>query len=321
MADVLVELRKLAERRRSQRERLAAAARLTARRSWRQLDRRRLSASWDSGIGQTITRVTTAAQLAAASGAQSYVDSALTMQDVRVAVEESVVAEAFAGWASDGRSLASLLRGTLLGTISRISDGTSVDEALDIGARQLDMFIDTQVIDAGRVADGVGLVRQRAAHGYVRVLTPPSCARCAILAGRIYRSERAFERHPRCDCVHVPIGDKEAGDALKTSARDYFESLSIQEQNRIFTNAGARAIRDGADINQVVNARRGMHSAGSLKFTREGITRRGHFARRTGPMPAGRSRVPMRLTPEAIYELASDRDEAIRLLIRYGYLS
>ena len=52
-----------------------------------------------------------------------------------------------------------------------------------------------------------------------------------------------------------------------------FNNMSEAEQNRVFAKAGARAIRDGADIFQVVNARRHMAYRGA--FTNEGITRFG----------------------------------------------
>jgi hypothetical protein len=98
---------------------------------------------------------------------------------------------------------------------------------------------------------------------------------------------------------------------VRTDPKLYFESLSGPEQDRIFTKVGAQAIRDGADIFQVVNARRtkaGMYTAGGLKYTTESTTKRG---RKRGP----------RLMPESIYKIAgSDRAEAIRLLRFHGYL-
>jgi hypothetical protein len=203
-------------------------------------------------------------------------------------------------------------------------------------------MVDTQVTDAGRVGDGTAGISRRKVRQYVRILTPPSCARCAILAGVEYSMERAFQRHPRCDCIHMPIGTPEAAKGLLFNVKDYFLGLSTAEQNRIFTNAGAQAIRDGADVNQVVNARRGMSTAGGFLsrregpelfgrndltvthrgrvtsggFTTEGITRHGFAGRRM--MKEGITR---RIMPETIYRIASDREEILRLLRRYGYIS
>jgi hypothetical protein len=110
----------------------------------------------------------------------------------------------------------------------------------------------------------------------------------------------------------------------RTDPDAYFHSLSEAEQNRAFGQAGARAIRDGADIGQVVNARRGMYAVGDrygLKATREGMTKRGLARQRMRALErGGRAPARVRLMPESIYRIAADRDEAIRLLYRYGYL-
>lgn len=60
-------------------------------------------------------------------------------------------------------------------------------------------------------------------------------------------------------------------------------------------------------MSQVVNSRRGMHTAGGRSLTRESTTRRG-LAR------------PGRLMPEEIYRIAGSREEAISLLRQHGYL-
>jgi hypothetical protein len=51
------------------------------------------------------------------------------------------------------------------------------------------------------------------------------------------------------------------------------------------------------------------------------MTKRGLARQRLRALEgAGRAPGTVRLMPESIYKLASDRDEAIRLLYRYGYL-
>jgi hypothetical protein len=110
-------------------------------------------------------------------------------------------------------------------------------------------------------------------------------------------------RHPRCDCQHIPAREDMAGD-LRTDPGAYFRSLPEKEQDRLFTADGAQAIRHGADVSQVVNARRGMYTAAGHSFTRTGARR--------GP----------RLMPEQIYlEARGNRAEAIRLLRFHGYLT
>ncbi len=119
--------------------------------------------------------------------------------------------------------------------------------------------------------------------------------------------------------------------------------MSQAEQDKVFGRAGAQAIRDGADMGQVVNARRGMYTAGRLRVaaTREGTTVRGLYGgyeidpvtgqlrrrkasemerRRSGGRHISGTR-SIRLMPEQIYlDAGNDRAEAIRLLRRFGYL-
>src|SRR5690606_34810087 len=115
-----------------------------------------------------------------------------------------------------------------------------------------------------------------------------------------------LQRHPQCDCIHVPAVEDTADD-LRTDPRAYFDSLSEAEQDRIFGKAAAQAIRDGADMSRVVNARRGMYTAGGLRLSREAATRRG----------IGR---PSRLMPEQLYPDACSRDEAVQMHRLHGYL-
>lgn len=117
-----------------------------------------------------------------------------------------------------------------------------------------------------------------------------------------------------CDCLGIPAAENLAGDIL-TDPKVIFESLSPQQQDSIFTAAGAQAIRDGADMNQVVNARRGLTVVGSRLTTTEGTTKRGFAGKRM--QATGQT---IRLMPEAIAELARDRTEAIALLRSNGFL-
>ncbi|ROT29859.1 hypothetical protein [Micromonospora sp. HM5-17] len=311
------------------RRRLADAVARAARREWRRLAVADLSGSWDALLPRLLV-VLAGAQRAAAAMADGYLDRVLAAQEVDAAAEGAVVASALAGVASDGRELASLLREPVITAKSAIGRGATPVRALATGYAHLDMIVRTQVADAGRAADQVALVARRAASGYVRMVVGATCARCIILAGRWYAWNRGFQRHPRCDCVHIPAREDRA-DEVRTDPRALFNTMSREEQDRVFTRAGAQAIRDGADISQVVNARRGMSTAAGqagrrrlvrdemgLYTTREGTTRRGYAGQLLGAQRGGRA---VRLMPESIYELAGgSRDEAIRLLRVHGYL-
>jgi hypothetical protein len=111
---------------------------------------------------------------------------------------------AFAGVASDGRGLASLLDEALVTVKVGLKARTAPDRALASGGSQLEMLAQTTVQDTGRAAVSAGMIARPHVEGYVRVLTLPSCSRCAILAGRVYRWSTGFQRHPRCDCRMLP---------------------------------------------------------------------------------------------------------------------
>jgi hypothetical protein len=135
-----------------------------------------------------------------------------------------------------------------------------------------------------------------------------------------------------------------------TSPMELFEQMSAEEQDRRFGKAGAEAVRLGADLGQIVNARRGMQQASvfgrQTLLTTEGTTRRGVAGRRLIEQGAQTARVAEefatritrggpeqrrvrrervrtpRLMPEAILQAANgDRDEAIRLLQRFGFIA
>ncbi|MFB7671670.1 hypothetical protein ACFC26_09655 [Kitasatospora purpeofusca] len=307
---------------------------------WWSLDRSDLTGSWDAVTGPAIVRTVTAGQLAAAAPADAYVRAVTAADGADPDPAGATRTTAWAGHAADGRDLDSLLYEPVITTKRGIAAGLRTDDAMLSGLNQLLKMATTEVADAGRSATGASITANRTTTGYVRVLNPPSCARCAILAGKEYGWNAGFARHPRCDCVHLPTTRFRRG--RSTMAPDsYFRSLSRAEQDRTFTVHGAQAIRDGADITAVVNARRGISTVGSwvegdvthrgriadaarlgkLATTTEGMTRRGLARQRLRNLQAqGRAPARARLTPEAIYALASDRDDAIRLLYRYGYL-
>lgn len=291
-----------------QRQRLAKAVQDEGRRRWRQVSPGDLR-SWSTQVRDMMV-VLMGAQLAAARQADGYITEALAEQGVDEAAEGAVVPQAFTGTASDGRSLEGLLWTPVVATKMAISQGQTVDRALATGRTTLDMVLRTQVADAGRVADGVAITARRRT-GYVRMVVGRTCPRCTILAGRFYRYNAGFRRHPRCDCIHVPARGEAAArsEGLLSDPKESFDFLSKDEQDRVYTKAAAQAIRDGADMNQVVNARRGMSVAG---VTTEGTSRLGLAGQR---LQGG-----TRLMPESIYKLAGSRDEALSLLRRHGYL-
>lgn len=272
------------------------------------------TSSWPS-IQPRLTALVTAGQYAAAQAAETYVDATLTELAMRAPRVRPLNPRAFAGVAADGRPLGTLLDGAVVNARNAAANGLWSTDALAQGGRWLDMAVHTSIADAGRGATSVAIAARPDVGGYVRMVNPPACARCLVLAGKFYRWNTGFSRHERCDCRHLPSSENVAGD-LVTNPKIYFDSLSEAEQNKAFTVAGARAIRDGADMAQVVNARRGMKVVGSRLTTTEGTTKRGNAGRQMR-----RNGDTQRLMPEAIYEIARDRTEAIDLLRRAGFLA
>jgi hypothetical protein len=286
-----------------QRRMVALARRAAAElgRLWAGVDRAAIAPSWSAAV-ERAAAILESAQSIAAAGAGPYLDALTAEYNVSGDAAGAVRPIGFAGVASDGRDLRSLLRQPAITALTSIGAGDSPARAMASGRFALDMIVRTQVADAVRTADGVALTARPQLPGYVRMLSLPSCSRCVLLAGRRYRWNAGFNRHPRCDCTSIPARENVAGD-IRTDPKAYFRSLTPAEQDRTFTAAGAQAIRDGADIGQVVNARRGMYTAGTVKATHANAGRR------------------IRLMPEQIYkEAGNDRAEAVRLLKLHGYL-
>lgn len=271
---------------------------------WAKVDPKYLDASF-AAVAPRLTAVVVAGQVAAASQADTYVRRVLAEQNVNAPPEGRVSPRGFAGTAADGRSLTSLLAEPLIAAKVASGNGGSLAEIASAGLASLLRIIGSEIPDAGRTADGVAISSRPGVTGYVRMLSPPSCSRCAILAGHWYRWNAGFQRHPRCDCRHIPAAEDVAGD-LRTDPLAALKSGQVTGMSKADSQA---ILRDGADMNQVVNARRGMYTAGGRRFTTESTTKRGVA---TGQL---------RPRPEQIYRDAADRADAIRLLKRFAYIT
>ena len=258
------------------------------------------------------------------------------------------------GFAGDGRTLEGLVDLTprkLLDLLNR-ADGPGPRIAWEEAERWLNLASSTALSDTARQAELLHTAVRPGVDGYVRMLTPPSCSRCAILAGKWYRKNQGFERHPGCDCLHIPASEAVAGDirldpveyfaSLPTAAElaEQYPDLGVHERRKrglisqedVFTRDGAAVIRAGADPSRVVNARRGMVTAQTASgrrrlvsedrfgqqvfLTTESTTRHGAASRRR----TGR-KMSDRLMPESILQIAQDEDDLMRLLKLHGYIA
>lgn len=299
--------------------------------------------SWTT-VGPQITDRVAAAQVLAAAGSTRYVNAAASLDDLSGDAE--VEPAAFAGIDGSGRPLESLLYGAVTTAKTAIGRGLGLQSALNQGSAYLATMAKTSTADIGRASDLTAATAKTYVH-YVRVVSPGACSRCAILAG-ISSYKVAFKRHPACRCTAMPITTLDNSPArLFSSPDDYFQTLTAQEQDRIFTKAGADAIRAGADPIAVVTARRGApgidygrttqkpgtvrrlerrrigtDKAGNPIFgyvTGEGTTRRGDFTKMSH-IASGTWDKRVRLMPETIVALTDDTHLRRVLLRDAGYL-
>lgn len=261
-----------------------------------------LDGSW-AAVSAQITSAVTIGQFRAAGEADTYLEQVVYEQGLTAPTEGRVRAETFAGVAADGRPLGSLLAESVITAKTLIRDGHS-QAAVMAGARsQLQLLATTTLQDTGRAAVSAATTARPLLSGYTRMLNPPSCIRCVILAGRVYRWNADFPRHEGCDCRQIPTAENVAGD-LTTDPHTYLQNLPRPDRDKLIDRYAGRdagqAYADGADLNRLVNARRSGLSVAGKRPTRG---------------------VPARLTPERIYDLAGDdRAEAIRLLQVNGFI-
>lgn len=293
--------------------------------------------NYSSSVAPALVTVTMAAQTAAATEADGYTADVLNELAFGPRTEAGVLLpRGFAGVSGDGLPVTTLLGQSVRHAGERynaLRRSAEVDGRVPTLARQalaeteafVEGLVETILADTMRAAEEAAMAQRPWVAGWVRQAEPGACSRCIVLAGKFFLFNEGFLRHPRCRCTHLPAPDGRTKDGkaaldrlLEVESPDsHFEALTEPEQDRVFGVAGAQAIRDGADIGRVVNARRGMRRAQvfgrDALVTTEATTRRGRRAGQTqGP----------RLMPETILQIAGDDpEERVRLLRLHGYLS
>jgi hypothetical protein len=275
--------------------------------------------------GRAIVAAVAAGQLTVAQGAQAFVSAILAAQGAVPDPAGVVAAAALAGVASDGRPLETLLFLPAVAVAQALAAGLAPADAMLRGLVALARYTGTQIADAARAADQVAMTAERRVVMYTRVVQLPACARCIVLAGRTYSYSAGFQRHPLCDCTVKPLTEAQY-DAV-ASPEELLRRMGVEQRRQVFGRAGAEALAAGADLGQVVNARRGMNTATGT--TSEGVTRRGWYGQRARAAGERFQRSPgelftrtaaPRLMPEQILRQAGSREEAVNLLHLYGYL-
>lgn len=253
-------------------QRYALTGIAAARRAWRLQNPRSL-----------LPALTVLQGYAARDGAAG-VGEMLAEQNIDAPEQDQVNPQALAGVASDGRPLGSLL------------EQADTEHALELMAV-------TQIADAARVAAGLSIAARRRV-GWTRMVNSPCCPRCALLAGKFFRWNTGFQRHPRCLCRHIPTQEDVYGD-VRTDPQALFDSGKVTG----VTKAEQAALDAGGDFSRIFNARRGRYiDEAGHKLTFDATSRRG-----TG--------IKIRPTPEEIYRQAGDdQAAALRSLKKFGYI-
>lgn len=289
----------------------------------------RFDAGW-SLVGPSIIADVARSQRAAIGRARDYIPELLEATGQEVEADVDPIDSELVGLTGSGHSLTQALDLTPIRAKQAVERGATPRDAASFAGSWLTATVGTIVADTARSAEGLGMFSHRV-RGYVRMVNGGACGRCVILAGRWYRTSSGFLRHRRCRCVHIPAPEDVAGD-WQTNPRAYFGSLNDAQQIKLMgSRANAQAMRDGADMAQIVNAYR---RSGALqfaqespikldkfgrKFTTEGTTKRGiaHKAqarlRTNGP-------AQVRAMPETIYRRATSHEDALRMLRLYGWI-
>jgi hypothetical protein len=232
-------------------------------------------------------RAVTEARKARPRGSVAVVSAVVTHQAAQAAMSQTAVGQMLAEQEIDAAAEA------LLNSIAFTTEANALLAMIDsAGDPGFDRLVESLVQDAGRAAESVAsTVRPNIWH--VRYLSPPSCGRCAVLAGRVYRYSEGFQRHPNCDCTMIPT--TVANPAFMHDPADLIHAGQVSGLSK----SDLRALTDGADLGQVVNVR----------LRKAGLQQPGRVLGRRG-----------RPTPEGIYASTNTREEAVAALKAAGYV-
>lgn len=289
-------------------QRFSVAGVLEMRRLWHRVSLDDVDASWRVVQGDAVT-VLAALQVASAREAGGYVAEVLDEQGMAAPAVATVEPLAFAR-GSSGLPLTDVLATAPAAVKRAVGDGAR-EQALGRGLRLLEGITETHVADAARLATTANIVARPAVTTWTRMLNPPSCGRCAVLAGVVYRWDASFQRHPRCDCRAVP-STVAAGTGRLFDAHAYFDSLSTAEQDARFGKVVAEQIRSGGDLVKAVNAPRDRW--------RVRLADERRAAKEAAATQAATAQTPQTFLESLIHQV-NDRNTAIRKLADAGYLA
>jgi hypothetical protein len=320
----------------SRREQRAALAAI--RRQWR-----RMGPDFDSSwaeIAPTLLAIIGLAQRRTAELADAYIPAVLEetgqTRSIHAAAETRI--EAFVGVTGAGVTVADQVSVAPIRAKQAVAGGASQDQALVSAGQWLTATSGTILSDTGRAVETTGMAT-RNVSGYVRMLSPPSCGRCAVLAGKFYHANQGFQRHPGCDCRHIPASEAIGGD-MTLDLNAYLGSLDEAGQVKVL---GSKANREawskyGAEPQQIINSYRGgIRTAqdvrgNTVRYTTDAATRRSlatyrmrnasRLERDAGAIRLANGKTGLvRRMPETILRTSSSPEAVVRQLRLYGWIA
>lgn len=251
-----------------------------SRRLWRGMSPADMDGSW-ARIAPQMVAFTAGAQLSAALAASQYVPAVLEQQGIDPTAETAIRPQAFAGVAFDGRPLDTLLEGAVRAAKTYVGAGRDGGDALAMARKWLEGTLQTVVTDAGRDMTAAEIAVRPQVTAWVRVVNPPCCSRCAVLAGVVYRWNKPNPRHPRCDCATLPTTVARAGTHL-TDPMELVRRGLVTD----LTAAQRRRLDDGADLVKVLNESRDAWRV-RMAVARKAEKRRRELWGAAQPLPSG----------------------------------
>ena len=286
----------------AQQQQISAATVASARKLWG-----RVTPDFDASFREVkpgLLHLVQTGRAAAAASSLDYTPAVLRETGQDAAPTGLVSTQRLLEAAPDGRSMDTLLDWPTIHAKIAVARGETATAALLSAEKLLTRTLLTVMADTGRGVVAADIAQRPAITGYTRMLNPPSCNRCVVLAGKWFRWNEGFLRHPRCDCRHIPASEDAAGD-LRTDPYAYFGSLDAAQQEKTFGRIEARAIREGADIYRVVNTGTAAKGGRGLATAKA----------------AARFGTPSRMTLDDIFRTAGTRTNAIKLMEREGFIT
>lgn len=278
-------------------QRIAAVTAAAVANAWR-----RVGDDFDAGWANVRTQAVATVQLGRAATihrASPYVSDVLRGTGQAAAPVGVLNPARFLEYAPNGMPINATLDAAPLKAKRAVAMGATAFQARELVGRWLTGTSLTMLADTRRDVYQADIIQRPTVTGYVRLVHAGACSRCIILAGKWFRWNDGFERHPNCYCTHIPAAEQVSGD-FRTDPYKYFRSLDEKTQDRVFGKYQAQGIRDGGDIYRVVNSKTaGMSTVG-------GATSRG---------------VPNRRTLADIYIHDRNRTHVISNLEHHGWIT